>query len=103
MYLMRRHDPQQRDDGFAMLRVHAAVHVDGLVAEFARESNHGLRCWLLELIGDARSAHALPLLLQQLHSQDEALRGSAVRGLQLLDTREARRALYQARANDQIA
>jgi hypothetical protein len=103
MYLMRRHDPQQRDDGFAMLRVHAAEHVDELVAEFLRESNHGLRCWLLELIGYARSAHALPLLVQQLDSQDEALRGWAVRGLQLLGTREARRALFQARANRQIA
>jgi HEAT repeats len=86
-----------------MLRVHAAEYVDELVAEFHRESNRGLRCWLLELIGYARSAHVLPLLVQQLHSQDEALRDWAARGLQLLDTREARQALYQARANGEIA
>jgi hypothetical protein len=53
MQLMRRHDRQQQEDGFALLRSHAAEHLDDLIAEFGREFDHGLRCWLLELIGHA--------------------------------------------------
>jgi hypothetical protein len=103
MELMRRHDPQKQEDGFALLRAHAAEHLDELSAEFHRESDHGLRCWLLELIGHARSPHALPLLIEQLSSSDEALRGWAVAGLQLLGGREARQALHRARAMGQIS
>jgi hypothetical protein len=102
MQLMRRHDPQRQEDGFALLRAHAAEHLDDLITEFHRESDHGLRCWLLELIGHARSPRALPLLAEQLGSSDDALRGWAVAGLQLLDSREARQALYRARTNGQI-
>jgi len=63
MRLMRKHDPQLQEDGFHMLRPHAAEHVDELIAEFrAEKKDHGLRCWLVELIGDARSEAARPLL-----------------------------------------
>jgi hypothetical protein len=52
-----------------------------LTREFERErDDHGLRCWLLELIGEAQSPAALPVLAAQLNSTDEALRGRAVRG-----------------------
>lgn len=96
MQLMRRHDPQKQEDGFALMRVHAAEHLDELIAEFHREPDHGLRCWLLELIGHARSPRALPVLTEQLHSTDEALRHWAVTGFELLNTDEARQALHQA-------
>src|SRR5437660_12856159 len=99
MRLMRRNDPQKQEDGFALLRAHAAEHLDELITEFHREPDHGLRCWLLELIGHARSARALPLLTAQLHGSDEALRDWAVAGLRLLDSHEARQVLYQGRAN----
>jgi hypothetical protein len=103
MRLMRRHDPQLMEDGFWLLRGHAAEHTDELIAEFGREDNdHGLRCWLLELIGEARSERALPLLAEQLHSSDEAFQRWAVRGLEALGTKAARRALYQARSNGEI-
>jgi HEAT repeats len=103
MRLMRKHDPQIREDGFALLRLHAAEHVDQLIAEFAREqADHGLRCWLLELIGEARSPKALPALTEQLHSGDESLRWWAVRGLEQLGTKPARYELWQARANGLI-
>lgn len=85
-----------------MPRVHAAEHVDELLAEFRRESDHGLQRWLLGLIGYARCARVLPLPVQQLHGHDEALRGWAVQGLQLLGTREARQALYRARTNGEL-
>lgn len=81
-----------------MLRFHAREHLGELIAEFHREEDHGLRCWLLELIGEARDELALPLLAGQLQGPDEALRSWAVTGLQRLDTRQARQVLYEARA-----
>ena len=100
---MRRHDPQLMEDGFWLLHAHAAEHTDELIAEFEREGNdHGLRCWLLELIGEARSERAFPLLAEQLHSSDEAFQRWAVRGLEKLGTKAARQALYQARSNGEI-
>jgi len=103
MTLMRRHDPQQQEDGFRQLLPHAGEHLDELLAEFDREPDHGLRCWLLELIAAARSPCALPVFVEHLHSTDESLRSWSVHGLRLLDTPQARQALYEARANGQIS
>lgn len=100
MRLMRRHNPQDREDGFALLRPHAAEHLDQLIAEFNQEqADHGLRLWLLELIGAARSPQALPLLVEQLHNDNERLRSRAVSGLEKLNTKPARYELMKARAN----
>jgi hypothetical protein len=75
MRLMRQHDPALMEDGFGLLRGHAGEHIEELIAEFGREENdHGLRCWLLELIGEARSERAFPLLAEQLYSSDESFR-----------------------------
>lgn len=94
--LMRRHDPQMREDGFRMLLPCAAEHVDDLLSEFAAErDDHGLCCWLLELISQARSPKALPVLAEQLESLDEVLRMHALSGLKLLDTKESRRLVWQ--------
>lgn len=95
LLLMRRRDPQLAEDGFQRLRGLAAEHVDRLIDEFRRETDHGVRRWLLELIGEARSARAFDLLARQLRSDDESLRSSAERGLQLLDTEAARTVLWQ--------
>jgi hypothetical protein len=84
------------EDGFHFLLPHAAEHVEALMAEFEAETDHGLRCWLLELIGAARSAKAFNLLREQLQSSDEALRRRAICGLEDLDTPEARRVLFEA-------
>lgn len=101
---MRRHNPQEQEDGFHNLLPHVADHVDELMAEFRQEQeDHGLRCWLLQLIGEARSPAALPLLTEQLHNTDESLRDWAVRGLRLLDTKPAREQLWRARANGLIS
>lgn len=102
MRLMRRHDPQAMEDGFHLLLPHVAEHVEELLAEFADESDHGLRCWLLELIGEARSPLALPLLAEQLWNDDESLRDRAIRGLEALDSKPAREHLWRARANGRI-
>jgi hypothetical protein len=103
MRLMRKHDPQLQEDGFHLLLPHAADHLGELIAEFEQEQDHGLRCWLLELIGHARSPDALPVLGSQLHSSDESLHDWAVRRLKKLDTHEARTLLFRASANGTIA
>jgi hypothetical protein len=100
---MRSGDPQRKEDGFDFLREHADSYVDQLIAEFeAERDDHGLRCWLLELVAEARSSRALPVFAGQLQADDESLRFWAVRGLEMLDTREAREELYRARANGWI-
>ena len=97
--LMRRHDPQLAEDGLQRLSEIARAHVDELIVEFGRETDHGLRCWLLELIGQARSPQSFDVLVAQLQGEDEALRDWAERGLQLLDTKESRRVLWQYEQN----
>lgn len=100
---MRSRDTQVSTRGFDFLREHADAYVDELIEEFGRERDDELRCWLLELISEARSPSALRVLAGQLESDDESLRFWAVRGLEMLDTREARHELYQARSNGWIA
>jgi hypothetical protein len=100
---MRSRDPQRREDGFDFLREHADSFVEELIAEFAAErDDHGLRCWLLELVAEARSPRAFSLLTSELWNSAESLRFWAIRGLEMLDTREARTALYRAKANGWI-
>jgi hypothetical protein len=105
---MRSGDPRLREDGFDFLREHADTYVDELIAEFTREvggtepCDDGLRCWLLELISEARSPQALRVLAGQLDSDDDSLRFWAIRGLEMLDTREAEQELHRARANGWI-
>jgi hypothetical protein len=94
--MMHKHSPQVQEDGFHALLPQAAEHIDALVEEFRREPQHGLRCWLLELIGEAQSPKAFDVLSEQLQSADESLRSWAIRGLQHLGTPAARQALFDA-------
>lgn len=104
MRMMRSRDPQRAEDGFGMLRERAAEHLPELIEQFENEqADRGLRSWLLELIGIAESPEALPVLTAQLNGTDELLRDWAVIGLTRLNTREARTALWRARANGAIA
>jgi HEAT repeat protein len=96
--MMRKRDPQTQEDGFHALLPHASEHVEALISEFERERNHGLRCWFLELIGEAKAPEAFPLLAEQLGSDDERFRYWAIRGLKLLDTKQARALLREARS-----
>jgi hypothetical protein len=91
---------RKAEDGFQLLTAMAAEHVDELIAEFALATDHGIRCWLLELIGQARSPRAFDLLVAQLRSDDESLRTWAKRGLRLLDTKDARRVLWRHEQNE---
>jgi SRSO17 transposase len=103
MRLMRSRDPQRQEDGFHQLLPHAAEHLDELIEQFEHEQDdHGLRCWLLELIAAAASPAALPTFAAQLNGPDEALRDWAAVGLSKLNTPEARTLLRQARVNGTI-
>lgn len=102
--LLRSRGPRYMTLGFDFLREHADAYVDRLVTAFAMErEDDELRCWLLELIAEARSPEALPVLAGELDAEDESLRFWAVRGLEMLDTPEARQELGRARANGWIA
>ena len=96
--LMRKRDPQTQEDGFHWLLPHAGVYVRELIGEFEKEDDHGLRCWLLELIGAAKSTDALEFLAGQLRSLDRRYRVRAIAGLKDLGTSEARSLLWQARS-----
>jgi HEAT repeat protein len=95
MKMMRRRDPQVNEDGFHAL-LGRPEHLDALVRELETETAHGLRCWLLELIGETRRPDAVPVLAEYLTSEDESFRYWAVAGLQRIDTKEARRLLWEA-------
>ena len=100
---MRSPNPQLRTRGFDFLREHADAFVDDLIAAFESEQDDELRSWFLELISEARSPSALPVLAGQLESDDESARFWAVRGLEMLDTRQAREELEKAQENGWIA
>lgn len=97
MQLMHKHDPQTQEDGFAMLEPVAADFVLELIDAFETESDRGIRCWILELVGTTGRVEALPLLAQALQSHDELFQYWAERGLQTLDTQGARAALREFR------
>lgn len=103
MQAMRERDPRGREHAFDFLREHADAYVDELVAEFAVEEDRQLRCWLLELLAEARSGKALEVFRGELESPDESLQFWAVRGLEMLDSRESEHVLDQARADGWIA
>lgn len=94
MAMMRDRDPQTREDGFHLLLPHVGEHVYELIEVFAEEEDHGLRCWLLELIGAARSPDAFEFLAGQLRADDHRFRFWAIRGLKNLGTKEARTLLW---------
>lgn len=96
MEMMRKRDPQTQEDGFHWLEPHAGEYVHELIEEFAKEDDHGLRCWLIELIGSARSPDAFAFLAGQLRSVNERFRFWAISGLKRLGTKEARTLLWQA-------
>ena len=98
MEMMRKRDPATREDGFHWLMPHASEHIHELIAEFESEEDFDLRCWLLELIGLAKSPDAFDFFARQLHADDSRLRNRALEGLKNLDSKEARTLLWRARS-----
>ncbi|MDT4987584.1 MAG: hypothetical protein QOI74_1678 [Micromonosporaceae bacterium] len=97
--MMRSRDPQELEDGFALLRDIAHEHAPELLVEFDRETGYRTRFLLLELIGESRSPLAFDVLAAELLNDDEVFRSRAEHGLSLLETKEARRVLWQHQNN----
>jgi|SRR5262249_1632402 len=93
--LMRKHNPQLAEDGFHFLKPRAKEYLPRLMDAFQTERKHSIRCWLLELIGEARSEDAFPVLCEQALSLDESLRSWGIHGLERLDTKASRTFLFQ--------
>lgn len=98
MEMMRSRDPQTQEDGFHRLLPHASEHVGELIAAFHSETDFGLRCWLLELVDEAKSEEAYEFLAQHLRSEVEGFRYRAMMGLKDLDTKQSRTLLWEARS-----
>lgn len=98
MRLMRKHDAQLQEDGFHFLLPRVHEYVAQLIDEFSHEADPGLRCWLLELLAEAKDPNALSLFLEYLQSDESSLKAIAIHGLKQLNTKEARRALWEAGA-----
>jgi len=101
---MHRRNPETKEGGFGGIerllntdRDHADDYVSALIAAFHAEQRQGLRAWLLELIGSARAASAVPFLREHLYSEDESVRFWALHGLQQLDTKDVRTILWEER------
>lgn len=95
METMRSKRANKQEDGFQMLLPHANHFVEELIVEFRAETDPGLKCWLLELIGHARSEKAFALLEEQLTANNLSLRDWAVAGLRKLNTKESKTLLQK--------
>ncbi len=79
------------------LTAHASEHLEEMIASFHTEPDEWVRTMLLWPIADARLPQAFSFLLENLYSDNPYFRELAIRGLKLLDTRESRTALWDAR------
>jgi HEAT repeat protein len=80
------------------LREHACENIDDLVAAFRAQTDRRVRSLVMAAIAESRSQKAFSLFIEILTGPDEELRPWAVRGLYQLNTREAKRILWQAEA-----
>lgn len=101
--MMRKHSKEIQEDGYHHLMTHAAEFVNQLMDQFQIEEDRGIRWWLLELIGEAKSPEAFPLLVECLRSDDQYLRQRAIWGLLKLDTKDARRVLWEAQTYELVS
>lgn len=79
---------------------HAAEYLNELVEAFRAESNARVRVLLLSAIAEAGLPAAVPFLTETLHSGDERLRFWAITGLRNANTKESRRALWEAEVRE---
>ena len=90
--------PSQGEDAYFGLLKYASEHVDALISAFRDETDPSVKMYLLELIGEARSPKALPVLTEVIRSDDEALWSWAIYALRDLKSHEARKVLWEARS-----
>jgi hypothetical protein len=95
MQLMKEKNHQTQEEGFHMLLPYANECIELLIEAFRKEQDFGLKCWLLELIGESKSPLSFPVLKEMLSSENERLQSWAVWGLENLDTKESRTELFR--------
>ncbi|MEO0897166.1 MAG: HEAT repeat domain-containing protein [Bacteroidota bacterium] len=95
MELMRKTDSQLQEDGFHFLLPYASDYLNELIREFKEEKDHGLKCWLLELICESKSLESFEILKENLSNDSESLRNWAIHGLKNLDSKEAQTELFK--------
>ena len=78
------------------LTTQASDHLEALIAIYRAESDEWVRGILLSAIVEAQLMQALPFLVEILSSDRTQLKESAIHGLKLLNTREARIALWNS-------
>jgi hypothetical protein len=78
------------------LRDNAAAHAAELIAAFQAQKSERVRLLLLMTFCDVKLHEALPLFVEHLRSDEESLRYWSEQGLRVLNTPEARRALWEA-------
>ena len=88
--MMREGNPQVAEDGFQYLRPRAKEHVDELLTALGGETNHAMQCWLLQLIGEAKSEKGFVALCAYAKSADDSLKSWAVHGLVKLNSKQSR-------------
>jgi hypothetical protein len=93
-------DPSVREEAFWLLRSQAAELVAELRMAYEAETDHGTKCWLLELLGEAHDPSLEDLFESALNEPDESLPIWAARGLRDLDTKTARRILWRHSQNE---
>ncbi len=93
MTLMRGRTANQQEQGFNMVLAHAPKFAAELVEEFRAETDHGLKCWLLELLTHARAEVAFPLFHEMLDASNLIYRDWAVTGLRKLNSKPAKKLL----------
>lgn len=97
LQMLRSKNAMIQEEGFYDLAQHAGEYLEELLTAFCTEENRGMRSWLLEIIGYAKSPRTFPIFLEYLHSSDDSLRCWAEYGLAKLGTtREGRRLLWDA-------
>ncbi len=83
----------------ADLEAHAVEHSDELIAAFQTKADMRVQSLLLAALAQARTHDAFRIFVEHLTGPDENLRTWAAYGLYRLDTKEARRALWQAQSH----
>jgi hypothetical protein len=86
------------ESAYFALQKYANTHIEDLISEFRSATNPGVRQYLLELIGEARSPKSLPILTEVLQSDEEPLWSWAIYGLRDLKSHEARKVLWEAKS-----
>jgi hypothetical protein len=84
--------------GLGILRNHAAEHVEEFIEALQAPENESVRWLLLEAVGATHSDAVVPIVATYLQSSDSDLWDWAIRALREIDTKESRRALWDARS-----